>query len=404
MRPGTPGFVGQRLREAREARGLSPQQLGEMLGVSKQAISQYEIGPHTPRPDVMDRLPDILNVKSRFFFSMRPEDSPEPLFFRSLAAASRSARLRAKRREEWLFDVIRFVQHFVSLPDVRIPSLPVPANPLDLTPDDLEAAAQSLRRYWNLGDGVISDLVLLLENNGVIVSRGELWCPSLDAFSRWRDGRPFIFLSADKESAARSRMDLAHELAHIVLHRGVTAEMLADRAIFKRLEDQAFYFAGAFLLPRGSFMAQVAAPSLELFRALKPTWGVSIKAMMMRSIQLGVLESDTQYWRSYSRRGWNRQEPFDAETVPERPRVLRRAFELMVQGGVFVVEQLAQQFDFAATDLEALAGLEPGFLNPKLPQVRLLDFSRRERNTLPSDLGTSMGSAILPFPTRRTAE
>jgi transcriptional regulator with XRE-family HTH domain len=43
---GTPGFVGDRLREAREARGLSAVSLADLLGITRQAISLYESGHH----------------------------------------------------------------------------------------------------------------------------------------------------------------------------------------------------------------------------------------------------------------------------------------------------------------------------------------------------------------------
>jgi predicted transcriptional regulator len=53
MKPGTPGFVGARLKEAREARFLSAIALADLVGVSRQAISLYENGAKTPGPEVM---------------------------------------------------------------------------------------------------------------------------------------------------------------------------------------------------------------------------------------------------------------------------------------------------------------------------------------------------------------
>jgi len=50
MRLGTTGFVGQRLKEAREARGLSGVDLADMLGVKPQTIYAYQGGDATPSP------------------------------------------------------------------------------------------------------------------------------------------------------------------------------------------------------------------------------------------------------------------------------------------------------------------------------------------------------------------
>jgi transcriptional regulator with XRE-family HTH domain len=70
MRVGTAGFVGQRLIEGREARGLSATSLAELIGISSQNISQYEHGNQSPSPEIMDRICEKLNLDLRFF--LRP--------------------------------------------------------------------------------------------------------------------------------------------------------------------------------------------------------------------------------------------------------------------------------------------------------------------------------------------
>ena len=403
MRLGTPGFVGARLRQVREARGISSPALADLLGVSRQTISQYELDEQTPRPEIMERLPVLLNVKSRFFFRPMEPDDETPLFYRSLSAATKTARARARRRQEWLVDVIRFVEQYVELPAPRLPDLGLPTDPLQITYPMIEEAATAVRRFWGLGDGAISDLALLLENHGIVIARGELWSDLLDAFSRWRNGRPFVFLGEEKESAVRSRFDAAHELAHIVLHRSVSDEMLARKPIFKRVEEQANYFAGAFLMPPESFAADVRVPSLELFRALKPTWKVSIGAMLMRSVQLGLVADPAPLYRSYARRGWRREEPLDRELAPEVPRLLRRAIELLLQEQVISREEILSRFDISGKDIEELAGLPDGFLAPRAEGVRLLQLpTGRRREAQESAVGLRAHDVtVYRFPTAR---
>src|SRR4051794_34291829 len=67
VRTGTPGFVGARLSEAREARGLTATQLGELTGVSSTSISQYEKGKTTPAPRNLNLLANVLNLPEHFF-------------------------------------------------------------------------------------------------------------------------------------------------------------------------------------------------------------------------------------------------------------------------------------------------------------------------------------------------
>lgn len=46
-------FIPARLKEARLVRGLSINELASRVGLSKQAISQYELGENEPKPSTM---------------------------------------------------------------------------------------------------------------------------------------------------------------------------------------------------------------------------------------------------------------------------------------------------------------------------------------------------------------
>ncbi len=61
-------FNGQRLREARLYNGLSINDLADILGVTKQAISQYETQNVTPEFEKMRIITEKLNFPSSYFF------------------------------------------------------------------------------------------------------------------------------------------------------------------------------------------------------------------------------------------------------------------------------------------------------------------------------------------------
>jgi Zn-dependent peptidase ImmA (M78 family)/transcriptional regulator with XRE-family HTH domain len=373
MMPGTPGFVGARLREAREARGLTIVSLAEMLGVTKQAVSQYEHGQQTPRPEVMTKLVAVLNLPQHFFSSQPGSIPVGTMFYRSLSAATKTARTRAEWRYIWSRRIAAYLEAFVQFPAPHFPDLDPPANPQELRDEDIEDLATRTRRFWTLGDGPISNMVWLLENNGAIVTRDYLQAETLDAFSEWSEsqGRGFVFLGADKGAGVRSRYDCAHELGHLLLHRSIEKSRLAQD--FKLIEHQAHRFAGAFLLPAATFADDLYTLSLDSFRVMKTKWHTSIAMMIMRAATLDFVSEDQKrrLFVSYSHRGWRRQEPLDDKLEVETPRVMRRAFELLFRENVIGRDSVLEALPYAAADIERLAALPEAFLMPTEPSVTI---------------------------------
>ncbi len=60
--------IGKRLREARDARHLSQKQLADMVGVTANAISNYETELSHPKEPVMYKLLEALRVDANYLF------------------------------------------------------------------------------------------------------------------------------------------------------------------------------------------------------------------------------------------------------------------------------------------------------------------------------------------------
>jgi len=375
--------VGKNLRDAREARGLTAIALSELVGVTKGAMSQYETGKQSPTPVVMRAICEVLNLPLQFFLRPAGEQSFGPIFYRSMCSATKGARIRAERQYSWLKAIVAFLAKHVHL---VAPAFPVPrvGDPLRLSLSDVELIAKEVRDFWELGAGPISNVTWLLENKGALVARFELGEDKLDAFSEWSTsyGRPFIVLNADKDSAARSRFDAAHELGHIVLHRDLGSVSSSN---FKLLEDQAHRFALAFLLPAESFSDHLYSPSLESFRCAKEQWGVSIAAMIKRSGQLGLLSdsAERRLWIGLARRGWKTREPLD-DTLPcEKPSFLRKSLELVMAGGRVHPRDFSTQIGLYAQDVERLVGLDRNSLDREAAlRIELSDESDIEEHVI----------------------
>ena len=205
MRVGTPGFCGSRLTEAREARGLSQASLAELAQIKPQSVSQYEQGKQSPSPETLEVICEKLNLPERYFLRPVPEHSIERITFRSLSSATKTARVRAQRRLGWLKEIVAYLRAYIEFPAVNMPAFNLPDDPTKITMSQIEGIADECRSYWNLGFGPLKDVVLLLENAGVILARTNFGVDSMDAFSQWDSDVPFVFLNADKGSAVRSR-------------------------------------------------------------------------------------------------------------------------------------------------------------------------------------------------------
>lgn len=366
MTIGTVGFVKERLTQAREARGLSLVGLADLVGVSSAAISHYEKGDNTPRPETLATLANKLSLSTEYFLKPDPVSRQlARLFWRSLSAATRYARTRAVRRYEWFVEITAYLGQFFDFPECRVPSFDIPDDFRRIDSALIERIAQKTREAWNLGLGPVPDVIRTLEANGVVVALGSMQSEHLDAFSEFdASGRAYICVGTDKQVMVRRRFDASHELAHLILHRKVDRKTLNKAADFRLIESQAHAFANAFLLPAQSFVDELFTPSLDGFRALKSRWKVSIAAMIYRSKDLGLIDDEQtkRLWINLNRRDWRTFEPLDDLPV-EMPQMVARCFTTLIDQKIKSKDQILSDLRLPAHDIEELTGLPAGYLH-----------------------------------------
>jgi Zn-dependent peptidase ImmA (M78 family) len=393
----TRGFVPARLTEARAARRIpSMSALARAMSLNPSTVSRWEDGSSAPDSETLTRLAAFLRVRPEFF--LRPVyASARPTFLRSLSSTLvRDLQYQAAQMR-WLQEISHAIEHYVDLPRVDIPDVMGGASYHQLRDEDIERIALELRRHWRLGDGPCGDMVPLLERVGFIVGVIEMGTVKLDGLCSWSpvDDRPHILLASDKMSFARRQMDAAHEMAHAVLHRDVTAEQF--KRDLKLIEAQAFRLASAFLLPSTTYPVEMRFPSLATLVTAKERWRVSIKAQIKRLADLDVIlgEFATHLYKLYSAKGWTKEEPFDRQWTPAMPRVLRDALELIVNEGVrSKADLLALEFTIPAGDVENLTGLPPGwFAHEAATVVRLKPGSQQTSSR-------SEAGEVIAFPRR----
>lgn len=320
---------------------MTAKALAEKAGVGVDTITRLEKGRNEPEPETIEKLGEALGYPPSFFVG---EDIEEvdvgAVSFRSfskMTARERNAAIAAGSLglllNGWIED--RF-------------GLPEPDFPDEMSEEtDPEVAATRLRQHWGIGQQPIGNLLGLLETKGIRMLSLSENTASVNAFSFWRGGKPYVFLNNFK-SAESSRFDAAHELGHLVLHRH--GDPKGDRS----LEKEANSFASAFLMPADDVRSRVPRViSTEIILNAKLRWRVSAMALAFRLHHIGRL-SDWQYKSiciDLSRRGYRSGEPIGIER--ETSVVWKKVLTLLWQEKI-TREDIAQELGLPSDELEGL--------------------------------------------------
>lgn len=331
-------FNASRLTIARQRAGLTKKELAARIGVDPRAISGFEAGQYLPNASNISRIASALGFPEQFFEADDLElIATEGVSFRSMTKMTAKQRDAAVAAGSIAFVLNDWVDREFDLPDVDIP---------DYTGASPEAAAQSIRQHWGLGERPIKNMIHLMESRGIRVFSLAENCIEVDAYSIWRGIRPFVFLNTVK-SGERRRFDAAHELAHLVLHRHGSPNG-------SEAEKEAHAFAGAFLMPTASMKAMGRiTPTLPAIYELKKKWAVSAAALIVRLHGVGML-TYYHYNRMYveiSRNGFRANEPFGIK--PETSQVWHKVFTQLRNEGVGV-QQLADRLLLPADEIVKL--------------------------------------------------
>ncbi|WP_042688300.1 helix-turn-helix domain-containing protein [Candidatus Glomeribacter gigasporarum] len=332
-------FNPSRLTLARKRRGLTMLKLASLIGVESRSISAYEKDEFRPENDRLATLAKVLRFPKSFFLGDDlDEPTPDVASFRALSKMTAGQRDMALGAGAIALMLNHWIEARFELPCAELLDLSREASP--------EAAAQTLRYLWGIGELPIKNVVHLLESKGVRVFSLSLDTTDVDAFSLWRQRTPFIFLNTRK-SAEHARFDAAHELGHLVLHRHGSPQG-------REAEKEADTFASAFLMPRATLLTQVPRlTGLSPLIPLKKFWGVSLAALVYRLHKIGAL-SPWHYQMLYmelSSRGYRKKEPYEGQR--ETSQVLQKVFAALRHEGV-TKKEMACDLCIPVEELEQL--------------------------------------------------
>jgi len=298
----------ERLRSARILNGLSLQDLADKMEkkISRQAIHKFEKGELIPDSEMLIGLSNALNVRPDFFMRESKIEFGE-IEFRKLQ------KLPAKEEYKIIEQVRDYLARYLELEQILAIETRF-NNPLKnigaiKSSDDIESAADQLRKDWKLGLDPVSNVVALVEDKHIKVieiNAGN----SFDGMQSWVNGNiPVIAINMDKnKSPDRIRFTIFHELCHLLI------KDLCNHTL-KQREKFCHQFAGAMLIPGKTAKEELGMSRnkilIQELGLLKKQYGISIQALIMRAKDLNIITDSycKQFFFFLTQMGWRVNEP-----------------------------------------------------------------------------------------------
>jgi Zn-dependent peptidase ImmA (M78 family)/transcriptional regulator with XRE-family HTH domain len=326
-----PRALGQRLQEARKARGCTQQEAADQLGASRTTVVAIEKGERPIRPSELVRLAAFYGrTLGEFLRDGQPVEAFAVQLRTSLALGPDSATER--QLAECTLEFQLLCEDYIELERLTGSTLPrryPPQYPSTGPNPELagEDVAVSERNRLGLGDGPLLNLRELLENDvGLRVFVLDL-APKVSAMFAYTEQPGGCVAVNRKHPADRRRMSLAHEYGHFLSKR-YTPEVAFLGRVRRRpdLERFADAFARAFLLPATGLQRRFhelqrsrngRLPTPADLCMLAHFYFVSVEALAVRLEELRLLPTGT--WDRLKNAGFKVREAQALLGLPAHP-------------------------------------------------------------------------------------
>lgn len=314
-----PSMVGQRLQEARKARGLTQQEVADSLGFSRTTVTALEKGERRTRPDELIQMARLYGRPVGDFVGARAPISDFTVQFRTSVANLDSRQSQDELRQA-VESFQRLCEDYLYLENLNeaplSQSYPRQYKTEGTSPEvAAEDVASSERNRLALGDGPILNLRDVLENDvGLRVFSIELPSRVAGIFGYTEELGGCIAINA-RHPQDRRRWSLAHEYGHFLTSRFRSeVSMLGRQGRPRAGERFADAFARCLLMPTASLRrrfnevsraASGKVTAAEICR-LAHQYSVSVEAMMLRLEELRLLPGGT--WELLRDRGFKVRE------------------------------------------------------------------------------------------------
>ncbi len=245
--------LGRRLKEAREARGLTQEEVARRLGVSRPTVTQMELGNRPVTSVELERLAFLYGRDIREFvaeeferedalaalFRVQPEIAQQEPIVNSLRSCLALARevTNLEALLELHRDTVGAVSYAVAPPNSRWEAI-----------QQGERAAEQERRRLGLGWAPVPSLAEVLETQTVRTGVVDL-PPEVSGLTINHPSVGIFIVVNGGHAPVRRRFSLAHEYAHVLFDRRLKGIVTRTQDRDELIEVRANSFAAAFLMP-----------------------------------------------------------------------------------------------------------------------------------------------------------
>jgi Zn-dependent peptidase ImmA (M78 family)/transcriptional regulator with XRE-family HTH domain len=352
------------LRVARQLRGLQQGDAAQRLGVSQAMLSRIENKLAGITSEFIETASSAYELPGSFFVQTDPvlgaPVSVHPMWRRKSTVNAREMDQIVAELNVRLMHLRRLLRSVELEVSHSIPSLPV-----EEFKGDIERIAAMVRAQWQMPVGPVKNLTRTLEAAGVVVMHSAMAGSAVDGVTFSAPGLPPLIVLNSDQTADRMRFTLAHELAHLVMHRTQPTQ---------EMEHQAHTFASFFLLPSRDIAPYFNRRiDLRLLAELKPVWRVSMASLLMKARSLGLLayNQERYLWQQFSLNNIRLREPPELDFPVEAPTVLPELIEAHIQQLGYSISDLAEMLHVQPQELASLYGI--GLASKaKAPHLRIV--------------------------------
>jgi Zn-dependent peptidase ImmA (M78 family) len=326
----------ERFKSARMMNGFSLQDVSDALNglLSRQALHRYEKGEVVPDQEKIELISKALNLSTDFFYRDTKIELGEIEYRINAKISQKDEAIINETTKEYLSRYLE-LEEILSIDTVF--NNPIKNFGSVTTYEQVNQAANEVRKAWCLGTGSIFNVVELLEDHKIKVVKLDVSddFEGLQTEVIYNDNIkvPIVAYNINKTNKPdRIRLTLLHELAHLLLEFGDVTHAQKEKLCFQ--------FAGAMLLPESIIKTELGDHrnklSMNELGNVKKQYGISMQAITMRAKDTSIINEHytKQFFFLFKQMNWKIDEPFDYNGVEESNRFEQILFRALIENQI----------------------------------------------------------------------